>query len=355
MKTKMSMICVVLAMLGVLAPMAPATALPRGLRVRTYKSDLSFPVDMSWVTGTRKVFFTEKNTGKIRILIGQRLKGRACANLDVNSDGEGGALGIELHPNFKRNHLLYVYYTNASPLENRVTRFKVVRGRCRFPKRILSGIDASGRYHHGGQLEFVGDHLFVSTGENHDAARAQDTDSRQGKILRLDPDGSIPDGNPFSTAGDPNPVWSYGHRNPFGLARKPGTQQLYETENGPNCDDEVNRILPGRNYGWGASYQCGTAGSGENPKRPLFRWRDPVAITDAWWYVGVLGRLSGDLYAGDFSTDRIHRFDLNDAGTNIRRHRIIHDSTGNITDVSKGPGGWLYFMTSSAIYKITRD
>ncbi|MDQ3619905.1 MAG: hypothetical protein M3391_07225, partial [Actinomycetota bacterium] len=80
MKTKMSVICVVLAMLGVLSAVAPATALPSGLRVRTYKSDLSFPVDMSWVTGTRKVFFTEKNTGKIRILIGQRLKGRACAN-----------------------------------------------------------------------------------------------------------------------------------------------------------------------------------------------------------------------------------------------------------------------------------
>ena len=358
MTTKRSLICVVLATLGALSsvvPIAPAVALPRGLQARAYKSNLAFPVDMAWVTGTRKVFFTEKNTGKIRILIGQRLKKRACANLDVSSAGEGGALGITLHPNFKRTHWLYVYYTKATPLENRVTRFKVVRGRCRFPRQIVSGLDGSGQYHHGGQLEFVGGYLFVSTGESHDAARAQNTDSRQGKILRLNPDGSIPDGNPFSTAGDRNPVWSYGHRNPFGLARKPGTQQLFETENGPNCDDEINRIVKGRNYGWGASYECGTAGSGPNPKGPLYRWRDPVAVTDAWWYSGKLGRLSGDLYAGDFTTGRIHRFDLNDSGTNIRRHRIIHNSSGNVTDVSKGPGGWLYFMTSSAIFKIARN
>lgn len=355
MRTRRSLICAALAAIGVLTSIAPATALPRGLRVRAYKSNLSFPVDMSWVAGTRKVFFTEKNTGKIRILIGQRLKSRACANLDVDSSGEGGALGIELHPNFKRNHWLYVYYTNASPLENRVTRFKVVRGRCRYPERILSGIDGSGQYHHGGQLEFVGNHLFVSIGESHHAARAQNTDSRQGKILRLNGDGTIPDGNPFSTATDRNPVWTYGHRNPFGLARKPGTEQLFETENGPDCDDEINRIVRGRNYGWGASYQCGTSGSGPNPKRPLFRWRDPVAVTDAWWYKGNLGRLSGDLYAGDWITGRIHRFDLNDSGTNIRRHRILYDSSGKITDVSKGPGGWLYFMTSSAIFKIMRN
>ncbi len=355
MRTRRSLICAALAAIGILASIAPATALPRGLRVRAYKSNLSFPVDMSWVPGTRKVFFTEKNTGKIRILIGQRLKGRACKNLDVNSSGEGGALGIELHPNFKRNHWLYVYYTNASPLENRVTRFKVVRGRCRFPERILSNIDGSGQYHHGGQLEFVGNHLFVSIGESHNAARAQNTGSRQGKILRLNADGSIPDGNPFSTAGDRNPVWSYGHRNPFGLARKPGTRQLFETENGPECDDEINRIVKGRNYGWGASYQCGTAGAGPNPKRPLFRWSDTIAVTDAWWYAGRLGRLSGDLYAGDFGTGRIHRFDLNNAGTNIRRHRIIHNAPGGITDVSKGPGRWLYFMTSSAIFRIVRN
>ena len=336
---------------ALVAQATPATALPRGTKVVTYKGGLAFPIDMAWVKGTRRIFFTEKNTGKIRILDGRRLRGRPCVNLDVNNDGERGALGIALHPRYKKNHKLYVFYTNASPLEDRVTRFIVRNRRCTRPRHIVRRLDASSSIHHGGQLEFMRGKLFVAVGDAADPSKAQAIRSRHGKILRLNPDGSVPRRNPFRRDGRRRAVWSYGHRNPFGLTHRPGTRRLYAIDNGPDCDDELNRIRKGRNYGWGAGYDCGTAGVGRNPKRPLHRWSSSVAPTDPWFYQGRMRRLSGDLYVGDWVTGRLHRFALNRKGTRVRRHRSIFN-TSHIVDVSRGPGRWLYFMTPSAIHRI---
>ena len=332
---------------------ASALAIPQGTRIELYRGDLDFPVDMAWLPGTKKVFFTEKDTGRIRVMVGRRLLARPCVDLDVESSGERGALGIALHPRFGRNHFLYVYYTNRDPLENRVARFRVRDNRCRSRRLIVQGLSTKGATNHnGGQLEFMRGKLFVSTGEAADPSESQDVDSRLGKILRYNPDGSIPDGNPFSAPGDPNPVWSYGHRNPFGLAARPGTSRLYSTENGPSCDDELNRIRRGVNYGWGIGYQCGTRGVGDNPRGPIRRWSDVVVPTDAWWYEGRMKALSGSLYAGDFDGN-LHRFFMNAKGTRVREDRVIHSGSA-IVDVAKGPGGWLYFATTGAIYRIVR-
>jgi aldose sugar dehydrogenase len=343
------LLTVSLAALVLLGMPLPGSALPKGTVVRTYKSGLDFPVDMAWVAGTKRIFFTEKNTGRIRILHKRRLLTRACVDLDVSSDGEGGALGIVLHPRFRRTHWLYVYFTNRSPRENRVVRFKVRNNRCRHPKRIMSGVASSSGYHNGGQLEFVRGKLFVSTGEAHNPGLAQDRSRRAGKVLRFNADGSIPKENPF---GRRNPVWSYGHRNPFGLAREPGTGRLFETENGPDCDDELNRIRKGANYGWGAGYSCGTAGVGRHPRSPLRRWTPPIVPTDPWWYEGRMKRLSGDLYMGDFG-GALRRFRLNARRSRLRRSSVIYRGD-SIVDVSEGPRGWLYFMTPSTILRIVR-
>ena len=343
---------VVAAVVPILLALVPAAALNRNLEVRTYKRDLNFPVDIAWERDTDRIFFTEKATGKIRVLEGKRLLHTACVRLSVNASGERGTLGIALDPQFDENHYLYVYYTNASPLENRVTRFKVVDNRCINPHHIIRGIPSPSTIHQGGQLEFVNGKLFVSVGDGGDPTNAQLLDNRLGKILRYNPDGSIPKGNPFSKEGDRNPVWSYGHRNPFGLTHEPGTTRLFETENGPACDDEVNRIKKGRNYGWGDGYRCGTAGVGPNPKSPLWRWTPTIAPTDAWWYDGSLRRLSGSLYVGDFNTRWLHRFKLNAKGTRVRSHRRIFHASRQITDVAEGPGNLLYFATMIAIKQI---
>ena len=346
MKLKATVLALVVA--ASLVSLAPsASALPPNAKVQKYKMGLNFPIDMALAPGSRTIFFTEKNTGKIRVLKGRNLRRRACATLNVNSTGERGLLGIALHPNFKRTRHLYVYFTKANPLQHQVKRFTVRKGRCRNPKVIVSGISASSSgYHNGGQIEFAGGKLYVSTGEQHNPGLAQQTNNRLGKILRLNPNGSVPAGNPFNNA-----VWSYGHRNPFGLAHKPGTTKIYSTENGPNCDDEFNVILKGRNYGWGSGYRCGTRGVGPNPKGPEVRWRNIIVPTDPTFYMGRMKSLRGDVYTGDFG-GRIRRLIMNQRDTRVRRERIILSGQSGITDVTTGPGGWLYFATTNGIKRI---
>jgi aldose sugar dehydrogenase len=325
-------------------------------RVVRYHGGLDFPIDMAWVRGTKKIFFTEKNTGKVRVMIAGHLLKKPCVNLKVNGAGERGALGIVLRAHWHKHHQLYVYYTHASPLENRVTRFTVKHNRCRARTPILRHISASSSgYHNGGQLEFADGKLFVTTGEAHDPTNAQSLTSRLGKVLRLRPGGGIPKSNPYSHPGARNPVWTYGHRNPFGLTRKPGTALFIESENGPECDDELNRIVEGRNYGWGNSYGCGTSGVGPNPKGPLVRWTPTIVPTDPWWYKGRLKSLSGSVYMGDFSSGALHRFHLDSTGHHVLSRSVILHASGGIVDVSKGPGGWLYFLTPTAIFRLVQS
>lgn len=345
----------VLLLIQVGAPaVLPAQALPRNLGLRTYEGNLNFPVDMAWERHSKRIFFTEKFTGKIRVVIDGELRRRACADLDVNTAGERGALGLALHPRFRRTHFLYVYYTNRAPLENRVTRFRVIHNRCRRPRHIIRGIPSPTTVHQGGQLEFMNGKLFVSVGDGGNAANAQSLDTRLGKILRYRANGSIPRGNPFSTRSRRSPIWTYGHRNPFGLDHRPGGTKLYSSENGPECDDELNRIIKGRNYGWGPGYRCGTRGVGRRPMRPLFRWSNTVAPTDITWYEGRIRSLSGSLYVGDFNNHHLHRFLFNRRGTRIRGHRTLLRSPRQISSTTKGPGGDLYFSTMIAIKRIVR-
>ena len=333
----------------VLTAAPAASALPNGTKVQTYQGNLSSPIDMAWVRGTNKIFFTEKNTGRVRVMKGRRLLDRACVKLDVNAQGERGTLGIALHPKFKKNGFLYVYYTNASPLENRVDRFTVRSNRCRNRKSIVTAPAGSGTNHNGGQIEVAGGKLYVSVGDAADPATAQNTDSKAGKILRVNPNGSVPNGNPFN-----NSVWSYGIRNPFGLAHKPGTTKIYQTENGPECDDEMNFIVKGRNYGWGPGYDCGTAGVGPNPKPPEVRWSNIIVPTDLGWYSGKLKALRG-LLGADYGRGRLHRFVMNDRDTKVRKDQIIYNGGAALFDVAEGPGRWLYFLTGNSIKRVVKS
>lgn len=319
--------------------------------MQLFKGGLNQVVDMAHVPGTEKLFFTEKNTGKIRVILHGRLLARACVNLDVVSDGERGALGLVLDPKYRQTHWIYVYFTKRAPLENRVTRFTVRNNRCIQAHPLITGIPTASGYHNGGQLLFNADKLFVTVGENHDPGNAQRLNTRLGKILRYNRDGSIPADNPV-LGGHRRAIWTYGHRNGFGLVAKPGTHMLYETENGPSCDDELNRILRGRNYGWGNGYVCGSNGVGTNPVAPMKRWTPTIAPTDPWWYRGRITRLRGSIYMGDFNTGTLRRITLNRAGTSVKSIGKIYQASSGIIDVSGGPHGWLYFATQTAIYRI---
>jgi aldose sugar dehydrogenase len=327
------------------------------VKAQLYKGKLDFPVDMAWLEGSDTIFFTEKASGNIRVLHGRQLVKEPCATVPASSAGERGTLGIALDPEFNLNGYLYVYYTNESPLENRVTRFAVDGDRCTNPKDIISGIPATDSTRHvGGQLEIVDGKLFVSVGDGYDdPSTAQDVGGPLGKINRYNLDGSIPDDNPFSEDGDPSPAWTVGLRNPFGLAHNPDTSQIYASENGPDCDDELNLIEEGRNYGWGPGYECGTAGVGEDATKALVAWTPPIVPTDLWFYTGSTDSLAGALYMGDFGSGKLHRFVMNEDGTQVLRDEIVYDSPSQIVDVSEGPEGLLYFLTPDGIYRLEEN
>jgi glucose/arabinose dehydrogenase len=158
--------------------------------------------------------------------------------VDTNA-GEGGLLGLAVSPAYARDQLVYAYFTSAQ--DNRIVRFTPGAQ----PQPILTGLDRNA-IHDGGRIAFGPDGmLYVGTGDAGNGPVAQDPESLNGKILRLRPDGGIPDDNPFRGS----PVWSVGHRNVQGLAWD-RAGRLWEAELGQDRVDEVNLIRPGRNYGW---------------------------------------------------------------------------------------------------------
>lgn len=331
-------------------------ALSTTIKPTVYHGKLDFPVDMAWVPGTNIIFFTEKATGRVRVMHGRKLVSEPCATLTTSAEGERGTLGIALDPDYENNGYLYVFYTHAAPEENRVVRFTVQGDRCTAPKTLVTIAPLDSTLHNGGQLEIVGDKLFVSVGDGYtNPDLAQDQAGLFGKVLRYNLDGSIPEDNPFEGDGGPSPVWSFGHRNPFGLGYDPSTGRLYATDNGPDCDDELNVIEKGVNYGWGAGYECGSKGLGPSPRGPLVSWTPPIVPTDLWFYSGVTEELAGHLYMGDFGAGKLHQFQLSPDGDDVVKEEIVYDSPSQIVDVSEGPKGLLYFLTPDSIYRFVEE
>jgi glucose/arabinose dehydrogenase len=314
----------------------PAAA--AGLEPRPFLDDLAFPTNMAFLPdGT--LLFTEKETGNVRVVAPDgRLVDQPFITLPVIGDAERGLLGIAVHPDFERDPWVYLYRSDPRDGLNRLVRVRaggpVAEGQ---PETLLDGISAVAGYHNGGDLAFGADgSLFVALGEAHEADRAQDETDIGGKIARLTAAGDVPPDNPF---GPDNPVWSIGHRNSFGLCVDPATGTLWETENGPDVDDEVNVIEPGGNYGWPAV----TGISDEDEFiDPLLVFRDTIALTGC----AVAG---GDLWFGSFD-GRLWRVPAS-ADVAVDAEEIARFPAG-VTDVLLGPDDSLYVATADSIWTL---
>jgi glucose/arabinose dehydrogenase len=208
------------------------------------------------------------------------------------------------------------------------------------PETLLDLLPADTGYHNGGDLLFAPDGaLLVAVGETHDPARAQDPDDLGGKILRLAPDGSALPDDPL---GAGNPAYTLGHRNAFGLCADPARGTLWETENGPEVDDEVNRLIPGGNYGWPE-----VTGVADDPRfvDPEAVFADTVALTGC--------AVAGDaLYAGAFNTGALYRFTISTDGERLGDATVAASFPAGVTDVVLGPDGSLYIATMDAIWRL---
>ncbi len=279
----------------------------------------------------------------------------------VFARGQGGLLDVVPHPAFATNRLLYLSY--AKPVEGGGSTTAVARGR--YENGRLTGVtdifvaESRGAGHYGCRLAFDRNgFLFITIGDRQappagdlEAHPAQDLSNHHGTVVRLHDDGRVPADNPLvGRAGARPEIWSYGHRNPQGLVVHPETGDVWATEHGPQGGDELNLILPGRNYGWpvigyGVNYGSGAAIHGgthrEGMEQPARIWVPSIATSGLVVYTGDrFPGWRGSLFSGGMAGEQLARLTLD--GTRVTAEETLVGGVGRIRDVRQGPDGYLY-------------
>lgn len=365
-------IAVIVAILSLGAILGPQSPPSRAAPVlETYITGLNFPVALAFAPDGR-VFFGELSTGNIRIVeTGDLLPNPFYTLPDTATGVEGGLLGLAFDPQFPTSPWVYAYQTFIDSTDgntyNRVVRIEADGNTGLSHEILLTGIPAFD-IHNGGVIAFGPDgKLYVPTGDATDvtdpAVSSQDLSSLAGKVLRMNPDGTVPDDNPLLNDPEANPyVYTYGHRNPFGLAFHPTTGRAYITENGPNCNDEVNLLVPGANFGWGPTQTCdspppppeNTNQDGPAPVLPIAWYSPTIAPTNAAIYQGQrFPQWQGDLLFGEFNTANLRRLDLEPPNYDaVVGEEVILTAPEPILDVESAPNGAIWLTTPTTIYRL---
>ncbi len=339
------------------------TAEQHKIRVSVVTNGLSHPWAMAFLPDGG-MLVTER-PGRLRFVRDGVLDPHAVSGVpQVRTDGNGGLMDVALHPQFADNRLVYLTYTK--PVGNGMGAPALARGR--LEAGVLTDIrdllvtDAfEGNSGLNGRVAFGRDgKVYMSTGGNVGNV-AQDPTSLRGKILRLNDDGSVPRDNPFVGHADYRPeIYTLGHRNTLGLIVQPDTGVLWNHENGPNGGDEINILLPGRNYGWPV-VSFGRDYSGEritdHPTRegmesPLVVWLPAIAVAGMAVYTGdEFPAWKGNVFVGSLrqggipGTGHLQRIVFNEKTEELRRESILTELKQRIREVREGPDGLLYLLT----------
>ena len=225
---------------------APSSAATLRAEPERWLTDLRFPVNMAWAPdGT--LFYLEKEQGNVRMVVDGALQPEPVAHVDVDVSFETGLLGLAVHPRWPDEPWLYLYYSDPGDEINRLIRLRVEDDREVERETLLDALPTAAAYHNGGDMLFGPDGmLYLTVGDAHESERAQDPADLGGKVLRITPEGGIPNDNPIPGTR----TFTLGHRNSFGLCIDEETGDVWETENGPGGGDEVNHLVAGANYGW---------------------------------------------------------------------------------------------------------
>ncbi|WP_434650969.1 PQQ-dependent sugar dehydrogenase [Pseudomonas sp. D1-2] len=343
------------------------------LEVTTVARGLEHPWSVAFLPDQQGMLVTER-AGNLRWV---STDGRLSAPLNgvpqVWAKGQGGLLDVVLSPDFKQDRTIYLSYAEAG--EDGKAGTAVGRGQLSKDLKSLDGFDVIFRQqpklstgnHFGSRLVFDRDgYLFITLGENNDRATAQDLDKLQGKIVRVYPDGKVPDDNPFVGQKNVRPeIWSYGIRNPQGAALNTWNGTLWENEHGPKGGDEINIIERGKNYGWplathgdnysGAPIPEAQGKTVEGTVGPHHVWQVSPGLSGMAFYdndrfkpwqrnafIGAL--VSKDLIRLEFEGDKV-----------VHEERLLGELKERIRDVRQGPDGFLYVLTDEddgALYKV---
>lgn len=341
---------------------APAPADPSKIKVETFAAGLDHPWGLQFLPDGR-LLVTER-PGRLRIVSKEGRLSKPVAGVPkVAAVGQGGLLDVLLAPDFERTGTIYLSYGEPRGLfknSTSVARAKLVLdgdgGRLEDVNVIFRQEPAAKSGHHfGSRLVWAKDGtLFVTTGErNRLRQEAQNPANDIGKVIRIYPDGSIPDDNP-KLAGWAPEVWSVGHRNMQGAAVRPGTGKLYTIEHGPRGGDELNRPEKGKNYGWpiithGIDYSGEPIGEGITAKdgmeQPVYYWVPSIATSGFTFYTGDLfPDWKDNAFVGGLAGRHIERL-IFDGDEVVGAERLLTDQGKRIRDVRSGPDGALWVLT----------
>lgn len=318
--------------------------------IETVAEGLEVPWSIVFTSRTR-MLITER-PGRIRVIENGKLRQDPLIQFsEVSSRSEEGHMGLVRDPSYEQNRYLY---TSLAYVKNNAIVVKILRlidnqDSITVDTVILDDIPADTN-HAGNRLLFGPDEkLYITTGDATERNLAQDMNSLAGKILRINPDGSIPEDNPFPNS----PIYSLGHRNPQGIAFHPETEELYSTEHGPSVfdgppgGDEVNHIRAGNNYGWPlVSHEK----KREGMTHPLVVYTPAVAPASLMIYSGSqLPQFTNNLFFGGLRGAGLYRvvLDTQDPDTVLYREKMSDIQMGRIREVIEGPDGYIYFSTSN--------
>jgi glucose/arabinose dehydrogenase len=315
------------------------------------------------------ILVTER-AGRLRIIRDGKLVAEAVAGVPaVHTGSQAGLFDVVLHPDFAANSFVYLTYAHGTDDANalRVAKARFDGSSLKDLRVIFEAKPLKDtNNHYGARMVFLPDGTFALTiGDGFEyRERAQDLSSHLGKIVRLKDDGSEPGDNPYlATAGAAKGLYSAGHRNQQGLALDPVTGVLYETEHGAKGGDELNVILPGKNYGWplithGRDYsgaQISPFRAKPGLEQPLVYWTPSIAPSGTAVYRGdKFPAWNGDIFVGALAKQHLRRVDLDEQGNAVGEQQLLTERGERIRDVRASPDGFLYVTTDDEAGKVLR-
>ncbi|CAI8867200.1 PQQ-dependent sugar dehydrogenase [Pseudomonas sp. IT-P260] len=344
------------------------------LEVTTITQGLEHPWALAFLPDRQGMLVTER-PGSLRVITADGKRSEPISGVPkVWAKGQGGLLDVVLSPDFRQDRLVYLSYAEGGGAGDKAGT-AVGRGRLSDDLKTISDFKVIFRQepklstgnHFGSRLVFDRDgYLFITLGENNDRPTAQDLDKLQGKVVRIFPDGKVPDDNPFVGQSGVRPeIWSYGHRNPQGAALNPWNGTLWENEHGPRGGDEVNIIERGKNYGWplathGINYSLqpipeAKGKSVEGAVDPHHVWEKSPGVSGMAFYdADRFKPWQQNLFIGALVSQELIRLQF-DGDKVAHEERLLGELKQRIRDVRQGPDGYLYVLTDEqdgALYKI---
>ena len=328
-------------------------------RVETFIDGFDIPWGMVFLPN-KNLIVSDRNGSLWLVDYKEKSKTKISGVPNVRYKGQGGLLDVEIHPEFINNNYIYIGFTDYLNSKKNRTFTSIIRARLKnislTDQKIIYKADDTfydnSTIHYGTRIVFDDKgFLYFSIGDRGKRNQAQLLDYPNGKIHRLNADGSIPSDNPFFENNNAiKSIWTYGNRNPQGLAMHPASSILFETEHGPRGGDELNILSSGKNYGWpeityGKNYSGTTITKythKEGMEQPVIHWTPSIAVCGIDFYDGELfNNWKNNLLVSSLKFERLYRLEIDDDDKVIDQE-IIYEAGSRIRDVQTGPEGFIY-------------